>query len=94
MKTKYVIIGAIHGFYYFGEEIEAPEGYIRIKNAAMSGGFSGGKGIPGVHRGDTSAKIILDRHEPDTIIEFPVSAVIMIMHNCVNLYEFKGTTLR
>lgn len=41
--TNWKIFTVAGGFYYFGEEIEAPEGYIAFTKASMFGGFSGGK---------------------------------------------------
>jgi hypothetical protein len=93
MKNPKILVIA-GGFYYFGDLVESPkEGYIALKSAAMSGGFSGGKGIPGVARGDSAAKITLDRFDPDEVQIFPESACYGILSS-INLYEFKGTTLR
>ena len=58
--TNWKIFTVAGGFYYFGEEIEAPEGYIAFTKASMFGGFSGGKGLPGVQRMDPSARVTLD----------------------------------
>lgn len=90
MKTILAISG---GFYFFGEEVTAPDGYIALKNAAMFGGFAGGKGLPGVARGDKSATVTLDRFMPEEELLFPITSVIAIMPS-INLYDFKGTTLR
>ena len=82
------------GFYYFGDEVASPQpGYVCITAGSMFGGFSGGKGLPGVARGDASAKVTLDRFEPSSVLTFPESAVLGILP-CIDLYEFKGTTLR
>lgn len=81
------------GFYYFGTEVQAPEGYIALKDAAMFGGFGGGKGLPGVARGDTEATVTLDRFAPDAICTFPVSSCYGILDS-IDLYTFKGATLR
>lgn len=86
----FVIAG---GFYYFGEQVDAPPGYVALKSCSMSGGFSGGKGMPGVCRGDKAAKITLDRFEENSISYFPETACYGI-HDSINLYEFKGTTIR
>jgi hypothetical protein len=91
MQTK--IIAVSGGFYFFGTEISAPEGYIALKDAAMFGGFGGGKGLPGVARGDKSSTVILDRFVVGEEQLFPVTAVFAIM-NSIDLYSFKGSTLR
>lgn len=88
------VITVAGGFYFFGNEIPSDNpDYIKIDNGAMSGGFSGGKGIAGVCRGDNEATIILDRFQDTEVLSFPLSAVYAILP-CVNLYEFKGTTIR
>ncbi len=81
------------GFYFFGTEVPAPEGYIALKNAAMFGGYAGGKGVPGIARGDRAATVTLDRFAENAEIVFPISAVFAIIP-CIDLYTFKGTTLR
>ena len=91
MSTKILAISG--GFYYFGTEVTAPEGYVALKKAAMFGGFAGGKGLPGVSRGDKSATVTLDRFDADEECLFPLSAVFAILPS-VDLYAFKGTTLR
>lgn len=91
MNTK--IFAVSGGFYFFGTEINAPEGYLALKDAAMFGGFAGGKGLPGVSRGDKSATVTLDRFEAEEELLFPLTAVFAVMPS-VNLYTFKGTTLR
>ena len=90
-NTKIITVAG--GFYFFGEEIEGPEGYIAIKNAAMFGGFAGGKGVAGVCRGDKESTVTLDRFDANEELLFPVNAVYAILP-CINLYEFKGTALR
>ena len=91
MQTK--ILAVSGGFYFFGTEVTAPEGYIALKNAAMFGGFGGGKGLPGVARGDKSATVTLDRFDADEECLFPISAVFAIIPS-IDLYAFKNTTLR
>lgn len=91
MQTKIVAVSG--GFYFFGTEVDAPEGYLYLKNAAMFGGFEGGKGVPGVARGDKSARVTLDRFEADEELILPLTAVFAIMPS-IDLYTFKGTTLR
>ena len=91
--NNFKIITVSGGFYFFGEEVQAPEGYIAIKNASMFGGFAGGKGLPGVSRGDKSATVTLDRFEADEELLFPITAVFAIFPS-IDLYNFKGTTLR
>ena len=91
MNTK--ILAVAGGFYFFGTEVQAPDGYVALVDAAMFGEFSGGKGIPGVSRGDAAAKVTLDRYEAGKEVYYPISAVYAIMPS-VDLYKFKGTTLR
>lgn len=91
MQTK--ILAVSGGFYFFGTEVTAPEGYIALKNAAMFGGFAGGKGLPGVARGDKSSTVTLDRFASDEECLFPLSAVFAIIPS-IDLYSFKNTTLR
>lgn len=91
MSTK--ILAVSGGFYFFGTEVNAPEGYISLKNAAMFGGFAGGKGLPGVARGDKAATVTLDRFDKDEELLFPITAVFAILPS-VDLYAHKGTTLR
>lgn len=91
MQTK--ILAVSGGFYFFGTEVSAPEGYVALKKAAMFGGFSGGKGLPGVARGDKSSSVKLDKFDQEEELLFPVSAVFAILPS-IDLYTFSGTTLR
>ena len=91
--SEYKMIAVSGGFYFFGKEVPAPDGYYALTECSMSGSFSGGKGMPGVCRGDKDAKIILDRFNKDDIQYFPLTAVFAILTS-VNLYEIKTTTLR
>jgi hypothetical protein len=92
LNPKIIVIAG--GFYYFGDLVESPqEGYVAIKNASMFGNFGGGKGLPGVARGDKEAEVTLDRFEEEETQIFPESACYGIL-SAVNLYEFKGTKLR
>lgn len=91
MNTK--ILAVSGGFYFFGTEVTAPDGYILLKNAAMFGGFQGGKGLPGVARGDKAATVTLDRFGADDECLFPITAVFAILPS-IDLYSFKGTTIR
>jgi hypothetical protein len=91
---KTVILVIASGFYYFGTRVDSGDPtMISIVNASMFGGFSGGKGMPGVARGDKDAKVTLDRFSPNEILEFPISACLGIVPS-VDLYSFHGTTLR
>ena len=90
---NYKIFAISGGFYYFGEEVEGPEGYVALKNFSMFGGFAGGKGLPGVARGDKSATVTLDRFSDGEIGYFPVTSCFGVLPS-INLYEFKGTTIR
>jgi hypothetical protein len=91
MSTK--ILAVSGGFYFFGTEVKAQDGYIALTKASMFGGFGGGKGLPGVARGDKGATVTLDRFDADEELLFPVTAVFAILPS-VDLYAFKGTTLR
>lgn len=91
---KPTILAVAGGFYFFGDEVtSAQSGYVCLKSAAMFGGFAGGKGLPGVARGDKSATVTLDRFSADETVTFPESAVYAIMPS-IDLYAFKGTTIR
>jgi hypothetical protein len=87
------ILAVSGGFYFFGTEVTAPEGYIALQKAAMFGGFGGGKGLPGVARGDKEATVKLDRFDEGEECIFPITAVFAILPS-IDLYKFKGTTLR
>jgi len=91
--SNFKIFTIAGGFYYFGTQVDAPEGYIALKDYAMFGGFEGGKGMPGVARGDKSATVKLDRFEEGTVGYFPLSSCYGI-HSSVDLYNFKGTKIR
>ena len=80
------------GFYFFGEEVTAPEGYIACIKASMFRRFEGGKGLPGVARGDENAIVYLDTFDQNQEVFFPVSAVYAILPS-INLYEFKGAKI-
>ena len=94
MKDNKVIIAAIHGFYFYGEQVEAPEGFARLIDASMFGGFSGGKGLAGVFRGDPKSSVTLDRFGEDKEILIPLTSVVFISSGCEDLYKFKNTKLR
>lgn len=88
------ILAVNNGFYLFGDLLDnAPNGYIAMKEVAMFGGFSGGKGMPGIARGDSGSKLNLDRFEPDKTCIWPISSVCGV-YPSIDLYKFKGTTLR
>lgn len=91
--TRKVILAIAGGFYFFGTETPAPDGYIALAQGAMFGGFSGGKGLPGVARGDAAAKVTLDRFTDTQELLFPLTAVYGIFDS-IDLYAFKGATLR
>lgn len=90
MKT--VIIAVDNGFYFFGTEApSSDQGYLVFKDAAMSGGFQGGKGIAGVAKGAQGATITLDRIDGDLIV--PTSRVVFLIES-VDLYKRGSTTVR
>ena len=92
-KTNWKLVALTSGFYFFGEEVPATDGYIKLIKASMFGGFSGGKGAPGVARGDKEAKVTLDRFGDDVEIAAPINSVVFIADS-IDLYNFAGTTLR
>ena len=81
------------GFYYFGDEVQGPDGFLALNDAAMFGGFGGGKGVAGVARADKAATVTLDRFEKGQEVLFPLTAVFAVMP-AKNLYTFPGATLR
>lgn len=88
------IIAVNGGFYLFGNLLkDAPDGFICMSEVAMFGGFNGGKGMPGVARGDTAMKVTLDRFEPSSVCLWPIRSVDGI-YPSVDLYKFSGTVLR
>ena len=92
MEGQTAIIVIAGGFYYFGTVTRVTNEHIEIIDAAMFRGFSGGKGCPGVARGDKEAKVTLDCFNKDAILHFPMSACYGILPS-INLYEFKGATV-
>jgi len=92
-NNNWKIFCLTNGFYLFGNEVETEEGFIKFIEASMFGGFSGGKGLPGVARGDKSSKVTLDRFDDKQEITAPLSSVVFIADS-INLYDFSGTTLR
>lgn len=91
---KPTILAINNGFYLFGNLLDnSPAGYVTMTDVAMFGGFSGGKGMPGVARGDLAATVILDRFDPKEVCAWPIMSVCGIFPS-INLYKFKGTTLR
>lgn len=94
MQNNKVILAALYGFYFYGEQVDAPEGFVRLVDAAMFGGFGGGKGMPGVFRGDPSATVTLDKFGESKEILLPITSVIFISSGAVDLYNFKNTQLR
>jgi len=96
MKTKIenpVLLVVNNGFYYFGDQVAAPEGYIALKNFAMFGGFSNDRGVAAVACARKGATVNLDRFPEDAVGHWPIESVCGILP-CANLYEFAGTTLR
>lgn len=93
MNKKWCVVAVAGGFYFYGAEVSGPDGYITLREAAMFGSFSGGKGVAGVCRGDKEALVILDCFDPAEEVVFPITAVYVIMPS-VSLYDKKSTTLR
>ena len=93
MNKNWKIVALTNGFYFFGNEVTAPDGFIKIVEASMFGGFGGGKGMPGLARGDKSSTVTLDKFTENGDIVAPLTSVVFISDS-INLYEFKGTTLR
>ena len=79
------------GFYFFGEEIEAPEWYIAAKQVSMFRWFEW-MGLPGVACGKKWCSVKLDSFEKEEICYRPISAVYAILPS-INLYDRSGTTL-
>jgi hypothetical protein len=92
-KENWKIFIISGGFYFFGNEVPAPEGYVAMNKCSMFGGFSGGKGMPGVARGAKGATVNLDQFIQEDTQIFPLSACLGIISS-INLYEFEGTTIR
>lgn len=92
-NSNHVILAVAGGFYFFGEQVSAPDGYIALRSGAMSGGFSGGRGIAGVATAHKGSSIKLDIFDKDRDLIFPVTAVYAIMP-CVDLYSVKSTEIR
>lgn len=92
MKDNWVIFTIVGGFYFFGNEVEAPEGYVALTQCSMFRGFQGRRGLPGVASGAENATVTLDRFKPESIQIFPLTSLLAIFQS-INLYEYKGTTL-
>ncbi len=81
-----------NGFYFFGNEVEPEnEGFIEFNNGAIFRSFYGGKGMPGVARGDKSASVVLDRFIASERVLLPEINVIGVIDS-VDLYNQKTTT--
>lgn len=91
--SEYKILAVAGGFYFFGRQAPAPEGYIALTEAAMFGGFGGGLGLPGVARGAAKSTVTLDCFEKESVQLFPVENVYAVMTS-VNLHKHKGTADR
>ena len=96
METKVVnpkIFILSGGFYIFGNEIQSSTvGYVVCNQAAMFRGFGGGKGLPGVARGDKEATVKLDTFIQDQELFFPEENLIAIVPS-INLYQFEGAQI-
>jgi len=92
-SKNHKIIAVTGGFYFFGEEIPGADGYLTLEKFAMFGSFAGGKGLPGVARGDKEATVTLDFFADDQKGTFPLTAVLAIMDS-IDLTKFSGTTIR
>ena len=93
MNKNWVIYAVDNGFYFFGNEVTGPDGFMALREAAMFGGFGGEKGLPGVAKGHPKATVTLDRFEAEDELVIPQNRVVFIAKS-INLYEFKGTTIR
>lgn len=89
-KKNTVIVTVAGGFYYFGEEVKAQEGYVALKNAAMFMGYDRGKGVPGVARGDKDSNVKLGFFTPGDVIHFPILHVYAITP-CIDLSTWGNT---
>jgi len=99
------ILAVSGGFYFFGDldplDQVGPDGtlvrseYATLRKPAMFGGFAGGKGLPGVARGDSAATVTLDRFDENQVVASPLfSGATLAIMSSINLYGFKGTTCR
>lgn len=86
-------ITVAYGFYFYGEIVDGPEGFLAVKNLAGSRGFSSNKGWPGVVRADPEAEVTFGLFPPDEVSLFPLHNVLAIHPTSVNLYEFAGTKI-
>lgn len=82
---SHIIVTATGGFYFTGREVPAPPGFIAIDRAAISGSFSGNKGIAGVAKGASGMKWTLDFFPPEAIITFNLAHVINVMP-CLDMH--------
>lgn len=91
MKNPKVFI-VQSGFYFFGNEVKPEnEGFIEFDEGAIFRNFGGGKGLPGVLRGDKKATVSLDRYIASERVLLPEENVIGIVDS-INLYDFSGCT--
>lgn len=91
---KHVIVAVASGFYFFGVEATSPdERFMRLTQCAMFGGFSGGKGMPGVARGDKDAYVTLDFFDESSHMEIPLSAVLFVVDS-IDLSTWNNATIR
>lgn len=96
-KEKYmknpVVVAVDGGFYFFGDEVTGPEGYIALRSCAMFGSFGGGQGLPGIVGGCKGATVTLDRFPDNEEEIFNIMKVLFIVKS-VDLYSSEGTTIR
>lgn len=93
--TNPVILAVSGGFYFFGNLVKGDPEYATLEYPAMFGGFGGGKGLPGVARGDRDATVTLDRFDDNQRIMSPLwSGATLAVMQSINLYAFSGCTLR
>lgn len=90
-----VILAVSGGFYFFGNLVQQNPDYATLEYPAMFGGFAGGKGLPGVARGDKEATVTLDRFDDNQKVMSPLwSGATLAVMQSINLYAFSGCTLR
>jgi len=77
MKGKNVVVVTLGGYYWWGKEVAAPEGYIKLEDAGIVGTFGGGLGISGVTAGSPQSTATIWKAQ-GTDVTIPISSVCFI----------------
>lgn len=102
---NWVIVTTEEGFYWYGNMIEAPAGWVYLADAAMFQAFDNDLGMPAVAAGridqdktrDSSFyNVKLSRFGEDQITRLPLgggenTGKIIAIHDCVDLYAQRYT---